>query len=130
MDMSAIVHFTVLYLAMQMIIPDQGVDLDGVNVVELLQGSLDLGLVRLDVDDEDQGVVLLNLLHGALSVERVDDDLVLVQTGLVVNGLARVLGVAGQSEGLGAAERGRGPDLGLLVGVNLEKDSISDCGSA
>lgn len=106
---------------MRIIIPDQGVDLDGVNVVELLQGSLDLGLVGLDVDDEDQSVVLLNFLHGALGVERVDNDLVLVQTGLVVNGLARVLGVAGQSEGLGAAERGRGPDLGLLVGVHLRK---------
>lgn len=100
-------------------IPDQGVDLDGVNVVELLQGALDLSLVGLDIDDEDKGVVLLNLLHGALSVERVDNDLVLIQTRLVVGGLAGVLGVAGQSEGLRAAERGRSSDLGLLVGMNL-----------
>lgn len=101
-------------------IPDQGVDLEGVNVVQLLQGSLDLGLVGLDIDDEDEGVVLLNLLHGRLGVERVDDDLVLVQAGLVVDGLAGVLGVASQTQGLGLAEGGRGPDLGLLVGVNLK----------
>lgn len=102
------------------IIPDEGVDLDGVDVVELLQGVLDLSLVGLDVDDEDEGVVLLDLLHGALSVERVDDDLVLIETGLVVDGLARVLGVASQRQGLGLAEGGRSPDLDLLVGVNLE----------
>lgn len=100
-------------------IPDQGVDLEGVNVVELLEGALDLGLVGLDIDDEDKGVVLLDLLHGALSVERMDDNLVLIQARLVVGRLAGVLGVAGQSEGLGATERGRSSDLGLLVGVNL-----------
>lgn len=113
----------------QSCIPDQGVDLDGVDVVELLQGSLDLGLVGLDVDDEDEGVVLLNLLHGALSVERVDDDLVLIEAGLVLDGLAEVLGVPGKSEGLGAAERGRGSDLGLLVGVDLVEGSIISNGT-
>lgn len=109
-------------------IPDQGVDLDGVDVVELLQGSLDLGLVGLDIDNEDEGVVLLDLLHGALSVERVDDDLVLIKAGLVLDGLAEVLGVPGKSEGLRAAEGGRSSDLGLLVGVNLVEGSmISEC---
>ena len=58
--------------------PDEGVDLNGVNVIELLEGLLDLGLVGLGVDNEDKGVVLLNLLHGTLSVQRVNDDLVLV----------------------------------------------------
>lgn len=105
-------------------IPDQGVDLDGVDVVELLQGSLNLGLVRLDVDNEDESVVLLNLLHGALSVERVDDDLVLIKAGLVLDSLAEVLGVPGKSEGLRAAEGGRSSDLGLLVGVNLMMNNM------
>jgi hypothetical protein len=41
-------------------VPDEGVDLDGVNVVELLQGNLDLSLVGLDVDNEDEGVLLLH----------------------------------------------------------------------
>ena len=100
-------------------LPDEGVDLDGVNVIQLLEGKLDLGLVGLDVDDEDQGVLLLNLLQGALSVERVDDDLVLIEAGGVGDRLARVLGGARELQGLGKVERGRGSDLGLLLGVDL-----------
>lgn len=100
-------------------IPDQGVDLDGVDVVELLEGKLDLGLVGLDIDDEDESVVLLHLLHGALGVERVDDDLVLIKTGQVRDGLARVLGGTRDNQGLRSVERGAVADLGLLVGVGL-----------
>ena len=100
-------------------LPDQSVDLDGVNVVELLEGKLDLGLVGLDIDDEDEGVVLLHLLHGALGVERVDDNLVLIETGLRGDRLAGVLGGARDDQGLGAVERGAVSDLGLLVGVGL-----------
>lgn len=102
-------------------IPDEGVDLDGVDVVELLQSLLDLGLVGLDVDDEDEGVVLLNLLHGALRVERVQDDLVLIEARLVRDRLAGVFGSPGHLQGLGAVEGGRVPDLGLLLGVSLER---------
>jgi hypothetical protein len=102
-------------------IPDQSVDLLGVNVVQLLQGTLDLGLVGLDVDDEDESVVLLNLLHGRLGVERVDNDLVLVQAGLVGDGLAVVLGSTRQLESLGAVEGGRQSDLAGLVGVALQR---------
>lgn len=100
---------------------DQGVDLDSVNVVELLQGQLDLGLVGLDVDNEDKGVVLLNLLHGGLGVEGVHDDLVLVQAHGVGDGLAGVLGSTRQLQGLGAVEGGGVPDLlGLVGGGTLE----------
>ena len=102
--------------------PDQGVDLDGVNVIELLQGQLDLGLVGLDIDDEDEGVLLLDLLEGALGVERVDDDLVLIEAGRVGDRLARVLGGARQDEGLGAVEGGRLADLGGLVRVDLQRN--------
>lgn len=106
-------------------IPDQGVDLDGVNVVELLEGQLDLGLVGLDVDDEDEGVVLLHLLHGALGVERVDDDLVLIETGQVVDGLAGEARSAGQDQSLGAVERGGLADLAGLGGVSLRRVRLS-----
>jgi len=99
--------------------PDQSVDLDGVDVIELLQGLLDLGLVGFNIDDEDEGVLLLDLLQGALSVERVDDDLVLIEARLVRNRLARVLGGAREDEGLRAVEGSRLPDLGLLVRVHL-----------
>lgn len=73
-------------------IPDQCVDLDGVNVVQLLESLLDLALVGLDVDDENQRVVLLDLLHRTLRVQRVQDDLVCVETRLVRDRLAGVLG--------------------------------------
>lgn len=76
-------------------------------------------LVGLGVDDEDKGVVLLNLLHGALGVERVDDDLVLVEAGLMGNTLAGELGSARELEGLGAVEGRRKTDLADLVRVDL-----------
>ena len=100
-------------------VPDKGVDLDGVDIVELLQRLLDLSLVCLDVYDEDQRVVLLNLLHGALGVERVDDDLVLIKTRLMRNGLSWVFGRSGKLEGLGSVEGGRKTDLADLGGVRL-----------
>lgn len=102
-----------------MLIPDEGVDLGGVNVVELLQSLLDLSLVGLNVDNEDKGVVLFDLLHGALGVEGVDDDLVLIEAGLVGNRLARVLGLAGQLKSLWLVEGGRVADLANLVRVDL-----------
>ena len=55
--------------------PDEGVDLRRRNVVELLDSVLDLTLVRLDVDDEHKGVVLLNFLHRRLRVKWPDDAL-------------------------------------------------------
>lgn len=104
-------------------LPDEGVDLDGVDVIKLLEGELDLGLVGLDIDDEDEGVVLLNLLHGRLGVERVDNDLVLIKTGRMRNRLAGVLGSTRQLEGLGPVEGGRGANLPVLVGVDLKEQS-------
>jgi hypothetical protein len=96
---------------------DQGVDLEAVDVVKLLEGKLDLSLVGLDINDEDEGVVLLHLLHGALSVERVDDNLVLIEARLVGNRSTRVLGSTAGDQGLGAVEGGAVASLDLLVGV-------------
>ena len=58
--------------------PDEGIDLGDVDVVQLLDGGLDLVLVGLDVADEDQGVVVLDLLHGGLGRQGVLDDVVSV----------------------------------------------------
>ena len=102
-----------------MSIPDKGVDLDSVDIVELLQRLLDLSLICLDIDNEDQGVVLLNLLHGTLSVKRVDDDLVLIEARLMRNGLSWVFGRPGELEGLGTVESCRKTDLADLVRVGL-----------
>lgn len=109
--------------------PDQGVDLDTVNVVELLDRVLDLPLVCLDVDNEDKGVVLLNLLHGGLGVQGVDNDLVLVEPGNVGNALAGVLWVAGQREGLWAVEGSRETDLAGNLGVSTLEGGLLRIGS-
>lgn len=71
-------------------IPDERVDLDAVHIVQLLQRILDLSLVGLNVNNENQCVVLLNLLHRTLSVERVDDNFVGIETWLVRDGLSWV----------------------------------------
>lgn len=74
--------------------------------------------------------MVLNLLHGALSVERVTDRTELVHARKVRDRLASVLGLAGKTEGVGAVERDSGPDLsaagrvgalesGLLRGLGL-----------
>lgn len=76
---------------------DKSVDLDGRHVVLLLKCSGDLALVGLDVDDEDERVVLLNLLHGGLGVEWVDEDPGGIEARLVGNRLAGVLGCAAGS---------------------------------
>lgn len=64
-------------------IPNQRVDLHALHVVQFLQRLLDLPLIRLDVADKHQRVILLDLLHRALRVQRVDDDLVGIETGHV-----------------------------------------------
>ena len=96
-------------------LPDEGVDLRGLDVVKLLHRILDLTLVRADVSDEDEGVVLLDLLHGALGVKRVEDDLGSVELGLTGDGDAGVLGRPRELQGLGAVEGGRGANLAGLV---------------
>lgn len=100
-------------------IPNQGVDLDSVHVVKLLQSLLDLSLVRLDIHDKHQGVVLLDLLHRALGVQRVNDNLVVVETGLMRDGFAGVFWRPRKLEGLGSVEGGRRANLANFVGVGL-----------
>lgn len=94
---------------------DKSVDLDGIDIVQLLQCLLDLSLVGLDVNDEYQGVVLLDLLHCALGVERVDDDLVGIESGLMRNRLSWVLGASAELEGLGSVEGGAQSDLASFL---------------
>ena len=92
-------------------LPDQGVDFDDLDFVQLLDSRLDLVLVALDIDDEDQGVVVFNLLHSTLSGVGVLDDVVSVQVGPLGGGLPGVLGVAGLTEGPGTLELNGGPHL-------------------
>lgn len=111
--------------------PDQSPNLQSLDVVQLLDGLLDLPLVALQVDDEHQRVVLLDLLHGGLGVQGVLDGPELVHPRQVVDRFTRVSRGSGQGEGLGSVERDRGSDLadrgrvgtlqgGLLGGLGLD----------
>lgn len=93
---------------------DQSVDLGGGDVVELLESGLDLALVGGTVDDEDKSVVLLDLLHSALSVEREEDGAVSIHARGVRNALSGVSRLTGQSKGLGATESSVGANLADL----------------
>ena len=64
---------------------DEGVDLLRLDVVHALDGILDLLLRGPGVDDEDEGVVVLDLLHGRFSGEGELEDL------LVEGGVARLV---------------------------------------
>ncbi len=92
------------FTCMDVDIPNQRIDLHRINIIKLLQRLLDLPLIRLDIHNKNQRVVLLDLLHRALRVQRVDDDFVLVEAWLMGDGLARVFGGAGELEGLGSVE--------------------------
>ena len=85
--------------------------LGDVDVVQLLDSRLDLVLVGLDVADEDQGVVVLDLLHGRLGGQGVLDDVVSIHAVPAGSRLARVLGGPGRPEGLWPVELDTGPDL-------------------
>ena len=75
------------------------------------------------MDDEDKSVVLLNLLHGRLGIERVYDDLVLVQPRRMGDALAGVFGSPGEPKGLGPVKVGGVSDLGFLMAVGLGRDA-------
>lgn len=113
-------------ISVQRNLPDQGVDLDGVNVVKLLESLLDLPLVRLDIHNEDEGVVLLDLLHRTLGVERVNDDLAGIEARLAWDRSARVFGRTREREGLRLVEGGALANFGDLVRVDLfcEKQAV------
>lgn len=101
--------------------PDQGVDLRRLDIIQLLDGILDLPLVGLEVNNEHQGVVVLDLLHGRLGVERVLDRAELVHPREVGDGLAGVFRVTGETECRGSVEGDGSADFaGRVRGSALE----------
>lgn len=108
---------------------DEGVDVLSLNVVQLLESSLDLTLVGGAGNDEDEGVDLLDLLHGRLSVQGEQDGLVGVHARGMRDGLSWVLGLSGQTQGLGSVERDRGADLADLVALGALQGSLLGGGS-
>ena len=58
--------------------PDKGVHVSAVNLVHFLHRAFDLTLVGLQVNNENEGVVVLDFLHGRLGGERKFDHAVAV----------------------------------------------------
>lgn len=44
-------------------LPDQSIDFLGLNLIHLLDSILNLLLISTDINNKNQGVVILNLLH-------------------------------------------------------------------
>jgi hypothetical protein len=103
---------------------DESVDLGSVNIIKLLDGILDLSLVGLDINEEDEGVIILELLHGSLSVKGLTNDAVLVHARSVGDGLAAVLGSTSKLESLGQVEGGGSADLALSLALGTLKGSL------
>ena len=53
---------------------DKSVDASDLSVVDLSEGISDLGLGGSIINNEDQGVLVFDLLHGLFSVQGVLDD--------------------------------------------------------
>ena len=105
---------------------DQGVDGHDVDVVQLLDGLLDLVLVGLEGDLEDKDVAVLDLLHRGLGGDWLLDDLVGVQSVVVWDALGGVLWRSGKLQGLWKSEGGRGSGLeGLLTVGTLDNSLLS-----
>jgi hypothetical protein len=104
-------------------LPDEGVDLSSLDVVQGLNGLLYLSLVRGDIDDENKGVVLLNLLKGGLGGQGVLDNIVSLGRLSRLAGLRGELRVSGELEGLGAIEVHLGVNRGGLAAAALLQSS-------
>ena len=85
-------------------------------------------LVGLDVADEDQGVVVLDLLHGRLGGQGVLDDVVSIHAVPAGSRLARVLGGPGRPEGLWPVELDTSPDLREEYSHNISNINCHACG--
>ena len=115
---------------------NQRVHLRRLDLIQLADGLLDLGLVGARVDDEREGVVLLNLLHGHVGVQRVLDDtervpLVLDRLGVVARldrgGLAECVWATELRAGVRLAGR-HAHDLGRLCRSSLHDGLLHGLG--
>ena len=92
---------------------DEGVHLAHLDAVHVLDGSADHGLRGSLVNEEHEGVVVLNGLDSGLRGEGVVDHGVLVHKGLLLDGVLDGDGLADGRQSLGKSEGGVSPDLGL-----------------
>jgi len=105
------------------LLPDEGVDLVGLDIVQGLNGLLYLSLVSGNINNEDQGVVLLDLLESSLSGQGVLDHIVSLGALGTHHGLGDNLGVSGQLQSLRAVEVHLGVHGSSLAATSLLKSS-------
>jgi hypothetical protein len=94
--------------------------------VQLHDSGADLVLVGARIADKDEGVVVFDAAHGLFRVQGELEDGMGVGTGN--NGqdsLARVLGVAGKTKGLGETETAGGADLAKGLGSRALDRSLA-----
>lgn len=60
-------------------LPDKSIDFLGLDVIHFLDCILDLSLVSTNVNDENKGVVIFNLLHCRFSGEGIFQNLVMIK---------------------------------------------------
>lgn len=107
---------------------DERVHPSSLDIIGLLKGSLDLALVRVTVNNENKRVHVLDLLHGALRGQGVQERLARIRARQVRSALTRVFRVTGQTERLGTVERRRRADLAhaRLTRATLLDDLLGD----
>ena len=72
--------------------PHKRIHLHHLHIIQRLQRPLYLPLVRLDITNKHQRIILLNLLHCAFRVKRVDQDFVMIQSRLMGDGFSWIFG--------------------------------------
>jgi len=93
----------------------------------LLHCILDLPLVALQVDNENESIVILDLLHGRLRAQGRYDGAELVHPWGMCHGLSLVFGVTRKAEGLGPMERGIETGLALFGRMNAFESCLLCC---
>ncbi len=85
---------------------DQGVYAGSINIIQSLNGILDVLLVGTDINNKHQRVVLFDFTHGAFSGQWEFDDAEFVHTRIFWDGFPRIFGSAGFLQGFWETEGG------------------------
>lgn len=97
------------------LLPNQCVNFLGLNVIHLLYCIFYLFLISTDVNNENQGIVVLNLLHCRLCSKRILENLVMIQFVSWRSTDARILRVPVLLQCSGPMEGNFGADLLSLL---------------
>jgi len=115
--MSAPVRLKIPAIRKHRKVPHERVDFVCVDIIQLLDCLLDLVLVRLDIHNKHERIVLLNFLHCTLRVQGESHNSKVIKSGFRVNCFSLVFRSSGECEGLGTVEGGGGSDLLGFCGV-------------